>query len=182
MYCSSCGGNVQPEQVYCSRCGQPLAGVTPPPAAAPSLTDPASAAGSSTGAARPCSVAQHARVLGILWIIYSALRLVPGVAMMFFGHTRFPFVFMPLPHSVFNFLSPFLFALGVAVTSLAVAGIVAGIGLLSYRPWARILAIVLACINLIHLPFGTALGIYTLWVMCSSGADQELQRLATCRQ
>ena len=34
-----------------------------------------------------------------------------------------------------------------------------GIYLLKYRPWARILLLVLGFLNLIEIPFGTALGI-----------------------
>jgi len=34
-----------------------------------------------------------------------------------------------------------------------------------YRPWARLLALGLAMINLVLFPFGTALGGYALWVL-----------------
>lgn len=44
-------------------------------------------------------------------------------------------------------------------------GIIAGIGLLNFKPWARILTIVLGFLNLPGFPVGTALGIYTLWVL-----------------
>jgi hypothetical protein len=40
------------------------------------------------------------------------------------------------------------------------------------------LAIVLGCISLIHFPLGTALGIYTLWVLVPEGADNEYKALA----
>ena len=46
-----------------------------------------------------------------------------------------------------------------------IAYIVAGYGLLKYKGWARILAIILAILNLILFPIGTALGIYTLVIM-----------------
>ena len=42
---------------------------------------------------------------------------------------------------------------------------IGGIYLLKHRPWARILVLVLGFINLIEIPIGTALGIYTLWVL-----------------
>ena len=42
-----------------------------------------------------------------------------------------------------------------------------GLGLLSYRPWARILTLVLSVFLLIHIPFGTALGFYGFWVLLS---------------
>jgi len=44
-------------------------------------------------------------------------------------------------------------------------GIIAGIGLINFKPWARVLTLVLGFLNLPGLPVGTALGIYTLWVL-----------------
>jgi hypothetical protein len=34
-----------------------------------------------------------------------------------------------------------------------------------FRPWARLLMIVLSALDLLHFPFGTALGIYGLIVL-----------------
>ncbi len=53
------------------------------------------------------------------------------------------------------------------IFTLSVPGIIAGIGLLKRRPWARILTIVLSVLNLVIIPFGTLLGIYGLWVLLS---------------
>jgi hypothetical protein len=49
------------------------------------------------------------------------------------------------------------------ITSLP--GIIGGIGLLKHRPWARILVLILGFLNLLFVPFGTILGIYTIWVL-----------------
>jgi len=124
-------------------------------------------------------VARHTKVLGILWTIFSALRLIPAVAMLVFGHARFPFLLAPFPGMFHAFLGPLLSMIGLGILGLAIAGLIAGLGLMTFKPWARVLAIILGCINLIHIPFGTALGIYTLWVLFSSGADREYQRLGT---
>ena len=52
---------------------------------------------------------------------------------------------------------------GVVLTLLLSApGIVAGIGLLQYRSWARVLALILAFFNLLVVPHGTVFGVYTL--------------------
>ena len=51
--------------------------------------------------------------------------------------------------------------------TLSVPSIIAGVGLLKRRSWARILTIVLSVLNLINIPFGTLLGIYGLWVLLS---------------
>jgi hypothetical protein len=117
-------------------------------------------------------------VLGLLWIILSGLRLIPGLALVAFGHMRFPFMLMPMPASMRLFLAPFLGAIGLLISGFAIAGVIAGGGLMAHSPWARMLAIILGCISLIHFPFGTALGIYTLWVLVPQGADTEYRSLA----
>ena len=47
----------------------------------------------------------------------------------------------------------------------AVLHIWIGRALGAYRPWARLLALGLAVVNLVLLPFGTALGAYACWVL-----------------
>ncbi len=49
--------------------------------------------------------------------------------------------------------------------AFSIPDIIAGIGLLKRRSWARILTLILSCIDLILIPFGTALGVYSLWVL-----------------
>ncbi len=49
--------------------------------------------------------------------------------------------------------------------TLSVPGIVGGIGLLKRRGWARILVMIIAVLDLLQIPFGTIIGIYTLWVL-----------------
>jgi len=51
------------------------------------------------------------------------------------------------------------------VSLISFPGVICGIGLLQRKSWARILALVLGCINLVNFPLGIALGIYTLWVL-----------------
>jgi hypothetical protein len=43
--------------------------------------------------------------------------------------------------------------------------IIGGIGLLKRRPWARILILIVACMDLLWIPLGTIFGIYELWVL-----------------
>jgi hypothetical protein len=56
-------------------------------------------------------------------------------------------------------------------TVLAIPGLIAGIGLIGCRPWARILPIVLSAIKLLGVPRGTGLGIYGLWVLMSQNTE-----------
>jgi hypothetical protein len=51
----------------------------------------------------------------------------------------------------------------LVITSLP--QIIGGFGLLKYKPWSRILILVVACLDLLWIPIGTLLGIYELWVL-----------------
>lgn len=48
---------------------------------------------------------------------------------------------------------------------ISAPGIIAGLGLLAYKAWARILALILGILNLPGFPLGTILGVYTLYVL-----------------
>lgn len=54
---------------------------------------------------------------------------------------------------------------GAIIFLISAPGVVAGIGLLYYQNWARILALILGIINMPGFPVGTALGAYSLWVL-----------------
>jgi uncharacterized membrane protein (DUF2068 family) len=69
-------------------------------------------------------------------------------------------------------------AVGWLLLARGVLGVIAGWGLLDRQPWARILAIVLAVFTLFHLGLGTALGIYTLWVLLPGESDREYRQMA----
>jgi len=43
--------------------------------------------------------------------------------------------------------------------------LILGYGLMNFRPWARILGIVLAALNLLNVPIGTAVSLYAFWVL-----------------
>jgi hypothetical protein len=47
----------------------------------------------------------------------------------------------------------------------SVPEIIGGFGLLKRRPWARILILIVACLDLLWIPIGTIIGIYELWVL-----------------
>jgi len=182
MYCMQCGAEVVQGQVFCNKCGQRVAAAA---TAAPTFAQPLPSSASPPaqiypGAipGQPSRIAKHLSTLGIFWIILSVLRAIPGLFMLVLGHTRFPFMMMPIPAHFRSFVAPFLGAIGLAVSAFAIAGIIAGWGLIARAPWARMLAIVLGCISLIHFPLGTALGIYTLWVLVPEGACAEYQRIA----
>ena len=116
----------------------------------------------------------HVKVLAALYIVFGILGSLVGLGMMALlsfigvaGAASDPDAWMALPILGFTGV-----ALGVFMLALSLPGIVAGLGLLKYRPWARILTIVLSALNLMNIPFGTILGIYGLWVMLSDDGSR----------
>lgn len=68
---------------------------------------------------------------------------------------------------------------GIAVGSfllfLSLPGIIGGWGIMKYKYWAKILLLVLGFLNLLNFPFGTALGVYTIWVLMNDQTDKFFQ-------
>jgi uncharacterized membrane protein len=60
----------------------------------------------------------------------------------------------------------------VLMVLLAIPNIVAGIGLMRCKPWARPFGMVLLTFSLLNVPLGTAAGLYGLWVLMSPEADE----------
>ncbi|HEX6938152.1 MAG TPA: hypothetical protein VF158_01980 [Longimicrobiales bacterium] len=55
--------------------------------------------------------------------------------------------------------------IGFLVLLTAIPNLLAGFGLLARKSWARILALILAVLNAFKFPWGTALAVYTFWVL-----------------
>jgi hypothetical protein len=51
------------------------------------------------------------------------------------------------------------------LTALAIPSVLAGIGVLLRREWGRIMALVVGILSLIDLPIGTAIGVYSIWLL-----------------
>ena len=157
MFCDRCGATVQLDHRFCARCGKEFGG------------------GTVVGFPRRNRVREHIRLLGILWLALAAWSAIGGVVVLVLANT----LFLHLPVNPENlptgWLHPFLSFIGVLVLLKAGAAVAVGWGLLNREPWARIVAIVLAFIALFNIPFGTALGVYTLWVLLPSESESEYQ-------
>ena len=113
----------------------------------------------------------HVRALGIIHIVFGCIGLIGGLAaFLFFGGIG-GFIGAADTSGDAWVALPILGGIGFSVLVLALVlslpGIIAGVGVLSYRPWARILMIVLSVLHILNFPFGTALGAYGLWVLLS---------------
>ncbi len=127
---------------------------------------------------RPGRVQGHIQLLGILWLAASALNSLGGLILLVLANTLFAHLHaMGAPEAATSFLRPLLSVIGIFVLAKAACGFLAGWGLMHHEPWARILTLVLGFIALFNIPVGTALGVYTLWVLLPAQSQQEYDAL-----
>jgi hypothetical protein len=160
MYCDQCGAPLQSGEPRCGRCGKTVLGLIE---------------------LRRSRVREHVRLVGILWMAYSALHAVGGVMVIMVAQVIFGRVIhIPNgpPPEVTVWLRPILSFVGWLLLVKAAAGLIAGWGLLQRQDWARTVALVVGFVALLNVPIGTALGIYTLWVLLPAQSDEEYKALA----
>jgi hypothetical protein len=106
---------------------------------------------------------QHVSLVGALHVGFGILGLLGALAVYLSFHFAYEFIEEePLVENIISFLGNTLSLIIVFISSL---GIIGGIGLFSYKPWARILVMIVSAINCLNIPVGTAKGIYSIWVL-----------------
>jgi hypothetical protein len=63
-------------------------------------------------------------------------------------------------------------ALVIMFGVFSLPSLITGYGLLYFKSWARIVGIVLSAVSLINFPFGTAVGVYGLWVLLNKETER----------
>lgn len=173
MTCSRCGNAVAQEARFCPKCGaqtvfQGQQGT--PYAYTPPLPYD--------------RVRRNLQTLGTLWIVYAVLRALVGLfGVLFlhglmgshFHHNDFNFGWSPFGRMGMDSLLPIAF---FSVIVSVCCTVLTGYALMTRQPWGRILAIVFSIFALFHFPLGTALGIYTLWVLAPRLSGDEYATLS----
>jgi hypothetical protein len=117
----------------------------------------------------------HVKVIGVLWIILGALCLCVAffAFLVFFGVAQIPHV---------DIEPGLLRLIGIIVCSflglIGLPQIIGGFGLIHHKEWARILMLVVSFISLFHVPFGTALGIYSMIVLFNPETVRLFQKVS----
>jgi hypothetical protein len=106
---------------------------------------------------------QHVSFVGALHIGFGILGLLGALAV----YLTFSFAFGFIENDpVAEKLLPFLGnALALIILFFSSLGIIGGAGLFSYKPWARILVLIVSALNCLNVPIGTAKGVYSIWVL-----------------
>ena len=151
MFCNRCGTKITPDSLACPNChgriGDPVKGEV------------------------KSRLARHSQTLGGLWIAICGLFLIPAIGLI---------VFAPGTHFVIHDLEPWpglfpllLYITGGTMVVLATGGVCIGLGLKQHRSWAPSAAMILGTLALFMPPFGTAMGVYTFWVLLVDEEENE---------
>ena|SRR5450631_2413021 len=156
MFCDACGARLQVNQGFCGQCGKEVK------------------EGMHLAYPRASRVQEHVRLLGIFWTALSGLDIVGAVLMFIVVNVLFVHNQEIGRGTPPLFLRPLLSALSVFLLVKAAAGFAVGWGLLQRASWARAAALALSFVSLFfNIPFGTALGVYTMWVLLPAQSEQD---------
>jgi hypothetical protein len=118
---------------------------------------------------------KHVTLAAVLNIVYRGLHIVLAFGLFFLGIFFEDFLWAILqmahtpmhdiPFEVFGVMPMILIPVSIFMLIISVAGVTGGIGLLRHREWGRIVLMVVSFFNILDVPFGTILGVYTLWVL-----------------
>src|SRR5579864_4048264 len=176
MFCDQCGRESSSDARFCSNCGRTL----------PAAYQTVPSTGTPPAYVRPIPdnrVNSHLRVLGVLWLVSGILQAMGVGWLWFVGRMVVPSVLTtvspefsagsPLERVIWGAIA---FA-SMLIVVQALLSFIAAWGLFERQSWGRIAAIVAAVLSLWRIPFGTALGIYTLWVLLPASSELEYRTL-----
>ena len=113
----------------------------------------------------------HVKILGTLHIVFGAIGILVAVGfLLLFGSIASVVSLSGSTSALDSTIAvPILGGIGtilfVVIGALSLPGLIGGIGLVRLAYWSRIFMIVISALDLLNVPFGTALGIYGIWTL-----------------
>jgi hypothetical protein len=111
----------------------------------------------------------HVDFVGVLFIVWGLLTTLIGVSTLALGAAAAALIASSRDGGGSSFAAGLTAAIFTALAIIAIlwgsAHVIVGVPLRRHRPWARMLALMLGSVDLLLLPYGTALGVYALWVL-----------------
>jgi hypothetical protein len=118
----------------------------------------------------------HLRFLGILYILLGVIGGIFALLVLIFmgGYSGIGLYaersdwFSGAAVQVVRFFGMFMTTLMLV---LAIPSIIAGMGILKYKPWCRALSMVVSVLQLANIPIGTIIALYAFWVLMSPESE-----------
>jgi len=121
----------------------------------------------------------HVKIIGILWIVFGCFSLIAAAAlfMILFGISFFhPVLEDPVAPGILRVVAVLV---GGFLGLIGVPKIIGGIGLLKGKEWGRIVVLIVSFLSLMNIPFGTALGIYSIVILLNKEAVALFEKTGT---
>jgi hypothetical protein len=114
-------------------------------------------------------VASHVDFVGVLFVVWGLLTTLVGVSTLALGVGAVALITSASRGGGGTFAAGVTAALFTTLAVIAIiwgsAHVIVGVPLRRRRPWARIIALMLGSVDLLLLPYGTALGVYAHYVL-----------------
>ena len=112
---------------------------------------------------------QHGKIIGILHVVLGGMGVLAAVAFLALFNGIASIVGTQAQASDAAVAVPVLGGIGgilfVVCLVFSLPSLVGGIALLNMTSWSRVFMLVVSVLYLIHIPIGTALGIYGIWAL-----------------
>jgi hypothetical protein len=114
----------------------------------------------------------HADFVGILFVVWGLLTALVGLSTLALGFGAVALIMSASRGGEGGQVAAGMTAAAFTVLALiaivwGIAHVVVGVPLRRRRSWARLAALMLGAVDLLLLPYGTALGAYAIWVLLS---------------
>ena len=119
-------------------------------------------------------MSSHVDLVGILFILWGLMTTLVGLSTLALGVGAVALIASGAASGGEQVAAGITAATFTALALIAIlwgaAHIVVGVPLRHHRHWSRVAALVLGSVDLVLLPYGTAVGCYALWVLLSEPA------------
>ena len=112
-------------------------------------------------------VMAHVNLLGLLFIVWGLLTTMVGLSTLALGVGAVAIIMSGGRPASFaaSFTAAAFTTLAIIAIFWGIAHVAVGVPLRRRRHWSRMGALMLGSIDLVLLPYGTALGVYALWTL-----------------
>jgi hypothetical protein len=118
----------------------------------------------------------HVDLVGVLFILWGLLTTLVGLSTLALGIGAVALIASGASSGRGQFAAEITAAAFTALALIAIlwglAHIIVGVPLRRRRHWSRVAALVLGSVDLVLLPYGTALGCYALWALLNEEAKR----------
>jgi len=130
---------------------------------------------------------KHITLVGILNLAYRSLVIIGGFVLMALA-VGFRYLMElisrssrhgmeEIPEAVLDIAPIILGIIAILIIIVSIAGIIGAIGVMKKKEWGRLLLLVVSFFNLLHVPLGTILGVYSLWVLLNDETIREFNTI-----